>query len=180
MRLTPLPTIVLGLLAASLVSAAAVATFALAGAAAPGLDVTAPAGAAARTSFPGLAAANGEPELASIRAARPRSGQILQARGPFDERFVLESPTFDGSAVSGAVQVTSDVSDVLELQVLAGFYDEKGNLLGTGRFVHHLGDDGHTHASAPEERQEFTIPVPAALAHRAVSVTIGVPVLVNE
>lgn len=38
----------------------------------------------------------------------------------------------------------------------------------------------HVAPVAPEEREEFTIPVPAALVHRAVSVMIGVPVLVNE
>lgn len=180
MKLNSQRTFILGLLAAGLVAAAVLAVFALAGSAGPGPDATAPSAAAARTSFPGLAAAGGEPEMASIRAARPRSGQIIQARGPFDDRFVLDSPAFDGSTVSGAVRVTSDVSEVLELQVLAGFYDEQGNLLGTNRFVHHLGDGGHGHVGAPEEREEFTIQVPDALAHRAVSVTIGVPVLVNE
>jgi hypothetical protein len=182
-------TVVSGLLATGLV--AGMAAFALAGpvgsagtagtagAAGPGPVSAARPDSAARTSFPGLSAPTGEPELASIRAARPRIGQILQVQGPFDDRFVLERLVFDGSAVSGAVLVTSDVSDVLELQVLAGFHDRNGDLLGTGRFVHHL-DEGHPHAGTPQERTRFTIPVPAALAHRAVSVTIGVPVLVNE
>lgn len=174
------PTAILGLLAAGLVVAvAAIAFFATSGRAGPGSAGPPPA-PAARTSFPGLAAATGEPELASLRAARPRSGQILQVSGPFDDRFVLESPAFDGSAVSGAVRITSDVSEVLELQVVAGFYDKLGNLLGTNRFVHHLGDHGEPHVGAPEERTSFKITVPAALAHRAASVTIGVPVLVNE
>lgn len=187
MRLRSRTVAVAGLLAAVLV--AAVVAFAIVGtkgtagnvaSAAPGPVATAQSGSAARTSFPGLGAAKGEPELASIKAARPRSGQILQARGPFDDRFVLENPTFNGSVVSGAVLVTSDVSDLLELQVLAGFYDKGGNLLGTNRFVHHLGADSHAHAGVPQERTKFIIRVPAALAHRAVSVTIGVPVLVNE
>jgi hypothetical protein len=180
-------TAVAGLLVAGLVVTVAafvmVATSRTAGtahSAEQGPVATARLASAARTSFPGLAVAKGEPELASIKAAHPRSGQILQARGPFDDRFVLESPTFDGFAVSGAVRVTSDVSDILELQVLAGFYDKRGNLLGTNRFVHHLGADSHTHAGVPQERTKFDIPVPTALAHRAVSVTIGVPVLVNE
>jgi len=177
MKLKSRTSLVIGLLAVGAVTA--VATFALVGTAGVGPVGKALPAAAARTSFPGLAAARGEPELASIGAAHPRSGQILQARGPFDDRFVLEGPTFDGSAVSGAVRVTSDVSDVLELQVLAGFFDEQGNLIGTGRFVHHLGEGG-AYTGPPEEREKFRIPLPAALAHRAVSVTIGVPVLVNE
>ncbi|MBC7441019.1 MAG: hypothetical protein H7311_00585, partial [Ramlibacter sp.] len=91
----------------------------------------------------------------------------------------LEGLAFDGAAVTGAVLVTSDVSDVLELQVLAGFYDAQGTLLGTDRFVHHLVEDG-THVGTPEERETFRIEVPAALAAQAVSVALGVPVLVNE
>lgn len=203
MKLRSRPPVVLGLLAAASVatvtaliigltgggSFASLAAFVLVGAADPtgtagpahpGQEPAAGPTSGARTSFPGLAAAKGEPELASIRAARPRSGQILRARGPFDDRFVLEGTTFDGSAVSGAVLVTSDVSDLLELQVLAGFHDSQGNLLGTSRFVHHLGAEGHSHAGVPEERTEFRIPVPAALKDRAASVSIGVPVLVNE
>jgi hypothetical protein len=180
MKLRSRTGLVIGLLGAGTV--AAVTGFAVvgpAGIADPGTVATA-LPATARTSFPGLTAATGEPELASVRAAHPRAGQILQARGPFDDRFVLEDTTFDGAAVSGAVRVTSDVSDLLELQVLAGFYDRQGKFLGTSRFVHHLSTDGHTHAGAPQLREKFTVKVPAAMAHRAVSVTIGVPVLVNE
>jgi hypothetical protein len=93
---------------------------------------------------------------------------------------VLENLTFEGTAATGAVRITSDVSDLLELQVLAGFYDDQGTLLGTARFVHHLGSEGHNHAGPPEEREEFSIPVPADFQARAVSASVGVPVLVNE
>ena len=133
-----------------------------------------------QASFPGLAAPSGEPELDGILQAKPRPGEIAQVVGPFDERFELEGLTFDGSTVRGAVRVTSDVSAVLELQVIAGFYNEQGALLGTDRFVHHLADDGDSHTGAPEERQDFAIEVPAELAGQAVSVALGVPVLVNE
>lgn len=178
MKLRSRATVVIGLLAAGTV--AAVTAFTVVGSA--GIADPGPMAlpAAARTSFPGLTAATGEPELASIGAAHPRAGQILQASGPFDDRFVLEDATFSGSAVSGVVRVTSDVSDVLELQVLAGFYDRQGKFLGTSRFVHHLGADDHAHAGAPQVREKFTVQVPADMAHRAVSVAIGVPVLVNE
>ena len=134
---------------------------------------------AARTTFPGLVAPSGQPELESIGKAHPRPGEVVQAAGPFDDRFLLENLAFDGAAVSGAVRVTSDVSAVLELEVVAGFYDDKGALLGTGRFVHHLVDDG-SHSVAPEELVTFTIAVPSGIAVPAVSVALGVPVLVNE
>lgn len=180
MKLRARATVVTGLLAAGTVATvAALIVVGSTGIADPEPVATAMP-AAARTSFPGLTPAAGEPELASVTAAHPRSGQILQASGPFDDRFVLEDTTFSGSAVSGAVRITSDVSDVLEVQVLAGFYDLDGRLLGTNHFVHHFGAGDHTHAGAPQLREEFSVQVPAAMADRAVSVAIGVPVLVNE
>lgn len=144
---------------------------------APGAAI--PSVAAAKTSFPGLASAEGEPDLAGLQAIRPSPGQVLQVQGPFDDRLVFEGLAFDGQAATGAVRITSDVSDLLELQVLAGFYDDGGNLLGSARFVHHLGE-GHEHSGASEEGEEFSIPVPASLQPRAVSAAVGVPVLVNE
>ena len=78
------------------------------------------------------------------------------------------------------MQVTSDVSDLLDLQVLAGFYDHDGALLGTGRFVHHLEQGHDDQAGTPVEQQAFRIDVPADLRGRAVSAAVTVPVLVNE
>ncbi|TFC96165.1 MULTISPECIES: hypothetical protein [Cryobacterium] len=153
------------------------------------LAVTNPAGTDAvpavvtpQMSFAGLAAATGEPELVGMAQAQPSRGEIVQVAGPFDDRFSLEDLAFDGASVTGAVRVTSDVSEVIDLQVLAGFYDEQGNLLGTDRFVHHLGstDPSHAHETAPDERMIFRIEVPAVLAGQAVGVALGVPVLVNE
>lgn len=136
--------------------------------------------AAVKTSSPGLAPAEGEPDLASFQTTRPSPGQVLQAQGPFDDRLVLESLSLDGQAVTGAVRITSDVSDLLELQVLAGFYDESGTLLGTARFEHHLGSKGHNDAGPPAEREEFSIALPDEFKAKTVSAAVGVPVLVNE
>ena len=166
------------LVAASLAVLAFVVLGGQASTPAPGDSV--PRAAAANTSFPGLAAAEGEPDLSGLQATRPSPGQILQVQGPFDDRLAIESLAFDGQAATGAVRSTSDVSDLLELQVLAGFYDDDGTLLGTARFVHHLGSEGHTHMGPPEEREEFSIPVPAELKAQAVSAAVGIPVLVNE
>ena len=137
---------------------------------------------AVATTLPGLAAPTGEPQLASIARLHPIAGAVVPAAGPFDDRFVLQDLRFDGARVSGIVDVTSDVSEVLELQVLAGFYDTNGAMLGTDRFVHHLTDDGGTDPTTgtPQEHTVFSIAVPAELAGRAVSVSLGVPVLVNE
>jgi hypothetical protein len=168
-----------GLLAAALLAVAAFILRAPAEPSASAAEAT-PLAAAARTSFPGLVPAAGEPDLAGLHTVNPPKGHAIQVGGPFDDRLVLENLAFNGSAASGAVRVTSDVSDVLELQVLAGFYDHKGVLLGTARFVHHLGSEGHNHAGAPEEREEFSIAVPTKYYGKAISAAVGIPVLVNE
>jgi len=152
---------------------------------------TAPAGTAdqpspaeaARTSFPGLQPAAAEPTIPGLDRISPAPDSVVQAPGPFDDRFQLEGLALDADGVHGAVLVVSDVSDLLELEVLAGFYDADGRLLGTGRFVHHLDEStaDHAHETAtPNEREEFVIPVPADLQGAVVSAAVGVPVLVNE
>lgn len=136
--------------------------------------------ATVQTSFPSLTAAHGEPVLPGLQEAHPAPGQVIQARGPFDDRFVLEGTAFTGAAASGNIRITSDVSDLLELQIVAGFHDEKGALLGIRRFEHHAGAEGHNHEGPPSETKEFTIDVPADMVGKAVSAVLGVPVLVNE
>ena len=170
--------LIAALVAASLAVLALVVVGGRASTSAAGDNV--PLAAAAKTSFPGLTAAEGEPDLAGLQTTRPSRGQVLQVQGPFDDRLVFEGLAFDGQATTGAVRITSDVSDLLELQVLAGFYDDHGTLLGTARFEHHLGSNGHNHSGPPEEREEFSIAVPAELKAKAVSAAVGVPVLVNE
>jgi hypothetical protein len=138
---------------------------------------------AARTSLPGLTPATREPELASLRTLHPAPGTVAEAAGPFDDRFEFRGLAFGADRVRGSVQVTSDVSDLLELEVVAGFYDARGRMLGIGRYVHHL-DEGsataHDDTGPPSETEGFQIPVPAPLRGSAVSAAVGVVVLVNE
>ncbi|GHG55718.1 hypothetical protein GCM10012320_27750 [Sinomonas cellulolyticus] len=141
----------------------------------------APQPVSVQTQLPGLAAPTGEPDLPSLKATRPQPGQAVRADGAFDDRFEIDGLAFDGEAAAGAVRITSDVSDLLELVVVAGFYDRDGKLLTTARFEHHVdGDAGHQHAGPPSESEEFRIPVPAEFAGRAESAAVGAPVLVNE
>ncbi len=137
--------------------------------------------AAARTSFPDLTPASGPPMLPSLDTLHPAPGTIVQASGPFDERFDLGQLAFDGRTVTGTARITSDVSDILEFEALAGFYDRNGALIGTARDTYHL-DESHSkpHAGPPDEGHEFTIKVPEALKGAAVAAAVGVPVLVNE
>lgn len=139
--------------------------------------------AAARTTLPGLADPAREPVMASLRRLAPTSGQVLHAPGPFDERFTLAHLAFDGRAVTGSATITSDVSDILEFEALAGFYDAQGQLIGTARSAHHHQEAhgaGDPVTASPEEEERFTISVPATLRGRAVAAAVGVPVLVNE
>lgn len=137
---------------------------------------------AARTTFPGLVAASGEPELPSLTTLHPEAGTAVPAAGPFDDRFELSRLRFDGRAVTGTATITSDVSDLLEFEALAGFYDRDGALLGTARDSYHLDEStlDPDHEGPPEESRSFTIAVPATLQGQAVSAAVGVPVLVNE
>lgn len=153
--------------------------FAIVQAAEP-VDSSAAPVVAPQTSFPALAPPVGEPELTSIDSIRPTAGEVLQANGPFDDRFVFEDLAFDGTSVIGAVRITSDVSELLDLQVVAGFYDAEGQLLGTSRFVHHSAHEEGGHEGPPELREEFTVAIPEGLGGSAVSAAVGVPVLVNE
>jgi hypothetical protein len=165
---------------AAVVAAAAIGAGTLSQAASPSASETPVPAATVQTSFPGLAAAQGEPDLPQLQIAHPQPGQAIQVNGPFDDRFVLENTAFTNTAATGTIRITSDVSDLLELQILAGFYDDKGALLGTGRFEHHAGQEAHNHEGPPSETEAFTIDVPAGLAGKAVSAALGVPVLVNE
>ena len=138
--------------------------------------------AAARTSFPDLQPAGGPPTLASLGALDPAPGTVLQAAGPFDDRYRLQRLRFDGTTVSGQARITSDVSGILELEAVAGFYDRNGVLLATARDVYHLDESTVDPAlgGVPEETHPFSIRVPAELKGRAVSAAVGIPVLVDE
>lgn len=130
-----------------------------------------------QTSFAGLPTPSGDPELDGIASAHPAPGAAVWVKGPFDDRFEVTGARFDGSALRGEIDVTSDVSTLLELQVLAGFYDTEGHYLGEGRWTLHSDDHDLGH---PDETVDFVVRVPAAYAGKAVAAAAGVPVLVNE
>jgi hypothetical protein len=139
--------------------------------------------AAVQTSFPDLDAARGDPTLPGLTSARPQPGAVDRLTGPFDDRFELTDLRLAAGAVTGELTVTSDVSQLLDLQVLAGFYDGEGRYLGSARFDQHAlheepghGVEGDTH----DEAVAFTIEAPAAFRARVASAAVGVPVLVNE
>ncbi len=74
------------------------------------------------------------------------------------------------------VDVTSDVSDVLALELVADFYDGAGRLLGSGRAEH---SDEEMHGT-PGQPLDLVVPADRAWSARVASAVLSVPVLVNE
>ena len=134
----------------------------------------------ARTRLSGLTPATGEPTVPGLATADPERGTVAEVQGPFDDRFDWSGLSFDDHQVTGTLTVTSDVSDLLELAVVAGFYDSQGTLVATRRFVHHATVHDEAGAHLPDERERVTIRVPRGLRSTVVAAAVGVPTLVNE
>ena len=127
-----------------------------------------------------------EQQLPTALPTAPRRGTVEVRPGPFDDRFRLEDVRLANrravSEVTGRLTVTSDVSELIKAEVVVGFYDTQGRLLGTGTDV--LEEYGHAHAAEEPveiertegEPQEFSVQGPA----EAASATLTVPTLVNE
>lgn len=172
---------------ALVVAAAALLSF-TSGCAAPQPAASQPpastAPASERPSAPEAAPATSQTPMPGLQTARPTEGQVVLVDGPFNDRFHIDGLAFDGARVTGEVVVTSDVSEIIDLQVQVGFHDAKGALIGSASFDHHgHGHDESDHAThSPEDHPSvaFEIAVPANLAGAAVSASVGVPVLVNE
>ena len=138
----------------------------------------APSGA--RTVLPGQIAATGEPTLPGFETARPPAGTVARVAGPFDDRYTWSGLRLGGGRVRGDLTVTSDVSDLLELEVLVGFYDVAGQLLGIRRVVRHHTLHQDSGGGVPKESIRVVVAVPHRLRTDSVAAAVGVPVLVNE
>ncbi len=114
-----------------------------------------------------------------VLAAPVPRGTVGRAAGPFDDRFDLEGTRLAADGVHTRLTVTSDVSDILALEVSAAFYDAAGQLLGTGRVVRGEQHD-ETGAHVPDESLDLLVPAAPAYAARVASAVLSVPVLVNE
>ena len=130
--------------------------------------------AAAVISLPDRVAPAGDAILPGIATSHPAPGTVLQVGGPFVGRFRVSALRLDGGVVSGVLTVTSDVSEVIDLQVQVGFYDTAGAFLGTATY------EKHGEGARPDEVVHFTVAAPTAARARVASAAMGVPVLVNE
>ncbi|MCX5388059.1 hypothetical protein [Streptomyces sp. NBC_00083] len=121
-------------------------------------------------------------------------GEVRLDQGPFTDRVKVTGAALGaGSAVTGHLTVTSDVSDLIALEVRAAYYGADGGLLGTGTFRYaEEGHDGHPGGHTPAAEGagiDFTVrpaapdgtstPAGAPIGTPA-GVVLSIPVLVNE
>lgn len=126
------------------------------------------------------------PALDDVAGAE--AGAVTLTDGPFTDRLRLDGAALsaNGSTVTGELVVTSDVSELLELEVTAWFYDASGQPVGTGHQVldaapHSDAEHGEQHGYAPRtEGEPVTLRIVAPQGVRAHSAVLSVPVLVNE
>lgn len=163
---------------------AAIASLCLTSACSAPEPVGSPAPTTVQTVFPDLTPAPSQTTMPGLLQARPAAGTVVLVDGPFNDRFHIDHLAFDGTQVTGEVVVTSDISEIIDLQVQVGFHDAEGALIGTSTFDHHgHGHDEADHADHVAEdhpKVDFEVVVPAAITGTAVAASVGVPVLVNE
>ncbi|MFE2147643.1 hypothetical protein ACFXA3_38955, partial [Streptomyces sp. NPDC059456] len=144
-----------------------------------------PAGSAAPVELP---APSGAPAPAPVLSPPAQAGEVRVEQGPFTDRVRLTALALAPAgkpAVTGHLAVTSDVSDVLSLDLRAAYYDAGGRLLGTGTF--HYQEEGadspapdhHDGPRAGGDGIDFTVPADQLTATPA-SAVLTLPVLVSE
>ena len=114
----------------------------------------------------------------------PAPGTVLVEEGAFTDRLALRGLALQGGTrVVGRIANTSDVSELIVLEVQADFYDAAGRLLGSGTSAYADEEFTDTGATAVEVGPDDTFAVEVssrpALAG-AVSAVVTVPQLVNE
>ena len=112
-------------------------------------------------------------------APAPARGQVVQGAGPFDDRFTLAGLALADGKVTGELDITSDVSEILVLEMHVAYYDAAGTLLGRQTQI----ERGEDHAAAvgvPDETVSVSILAPTRYRAAVSSALLTVPVLVNE
>jgi len=109
------------------------------------------------------------------------AGTVALAPGPFLDRVRLTALHLGPTAVTGTLDVTSDVSEIITLEVSVAFYDGAGTLLGSSSQLFSTADTEPFHTTSGVVGLPLTVPVPAQVtAGSPRSAVLGIPVLVNE
>lgn len=116
------------------------------------------------------------PPAAAVGAGVP-AGTVTVQTGPFTERLRISELRLTEQAITARLDVVSDVSEIINLEVRVDFYDSAGALLGSGRQVFVTKDTEAFHTTSGVVGLPLSVPAPASGAHSAL---LSVPVLVNE
>jgi hypothetical protein len=106
-----------------------------------------------------------------------KRGEVRVAGGPFADRLSFHDLRLRAGRVSGTVDVVSDVSEVIGLEVRVDFYDQAGTLVGSDRQVFDTEATDQYHTDAGVAGLPVTLAAPLGGSRSAV---LTVPVLVNE
>ncbi|MFE4855831.1 hypothetical protein [Streptomyces sp. NPDC056670] len=126
------------------------------------------------------------PRQAAAPAAYQKlaSGEVRLEQGPFTDRVKMTGGALGaGPIVTGHLAVTSDVSELIALELRAAYYGADGKLLGTGSFQYaEEGHDEHKGGHTPAAEGagiDFEIRA-RGLTGTPTSAVLSIPVLVNE
>lgn len=136
----------------------------------------------ARPSAP-LPAPRTAPAPAPLLSVAPKRGEVRVAEGPFTDRVRFTRLALDGRrALTGHLTITSDVSEVIALELDAAFYDAGGRLVGSGVFTYEEDHEEEGHSGKPRaESTGIDFSIAAKNPHGTpVAAVLSVPVLVNE
>lgn len=153
-------------------------------------------GASKGRSSPGSGVSPGSVPSVAARAPRtppatlpapPGPGTVLVEAGPFTDRISLTGLTVRPGTrprVTGQLTVTTDVSEVMALEVAADFYDAQGHFLGSAAQAlqgHSIGGPEHDDAHGnPSESVAIDVGPGSPFQREASVAIVTVPQLVNE
>lgn len=123
------------------------------------------------------------PAPAAVLATPVRGGEVRVEDGPFTDRVKFSGLKLGrGASVTGHLAITSDVSDVLALELRAAFYDDGGHLLGSGTLQYQEEDPAGGHSAGPRaEGDGIDVTVTAdGVTGTPAGAVLSLPVLVNE
>ena len=110
----------------------------------------------------------------------PAAGTVTRVLGPFDDRFTLADLRLSAGIVTSNLRVTSDVSEIINFEITAAFYDAQGLLLGTSSQQLAEGDGSAGKPTAENAGVPLRLTADPAYLARVASAQVRVPVMVNE